>query len=271
MPAVVEEFGSTLNALGEPTLASLGLGGYWPIGLLQSGLELIHVTTGLPWWGTIAVSTAIIRTLITPAVVLGQRNSANMANSMPGMQEINDRVAEAKQMGDNYALTQAQQELSIYMKRNGCNPLKSMYVIGISAPVFMSFFFGIRGMVNAPVEALKSGGLLWFPDLTVSDPFFVLPAVTCATLWLTIKLNSDGSVTQVENSGMVSLLMKTFPLIMFPFMMKFPAAIGVYWASSNLWSLIQVSCDSGRLFLTLDPRVWSSFLTAFLTLDFEVV
>jgi len=38
-----------LTALGEPTLASLGLGGWGPIGLVQSLLENIHVLTGLPW------------------------------------------------------------------------------------------------------------------------------------------------------------------------------------------------------------------------------
>ena len=42
-----------LNALGEPTLASLGLGSYWPPGLAQQALEALHVTAGLPWWGAI--------------------------------------------------------------------------------------------------------------------------------------------------------------------------------------------------------------------------
>ena len=42
-----------LNSLGEPTLSSLGLCSYYPPGWVQSLLENIHLTTGLPWWGTL--------------------------------------------------------------------------------------------------------------------------------------------------------------------------------------------------------------------------
>lgn len=236
----VEELVSNINALGEPTLASLGLGGWSPVGLLQNGLELIHVTTGLPWWGTIAVSTVIIRSLMTPVVVIAQRNGAKFQNAMPKIQEINERIAEAKQMGDAYGLAQHQQELSQFMQRAGCNPFKSMAVVGVSAPIFISYFIALRRMVNAPVEALETGGMLWFTDLTVKDPYFVLPAMTCATLWLVIRLGSDGAITTATNNAIANTLMKVFPIFMFPFMMKFPAALTVYWASSNMCSLVQV-------------------------------
>ena len=49
----VPNVNETLNALGEPTLESLGLGGYSPPGLVQSALEFLHVSLGLPWWGSI--------------------------------------------------------------------------------------------------------------------------------------------------------------------------------------------------------------------------
>ena len=44
-----------LNALGEPSLGSLGLGGWTPPGLFQQFFEMLHVSAGLPWWGAIAV------------------------------------------------------------------------------------------------------------------------------------------------------------------------------------------------------------------------
>jgi hypothetical protein len=44
------------DALTEPTLSSLGLGGVSPVGLYQSALELLHVKAGLPWYGCIALS-----------------------------------------------------------------------------------------------------------------------------------------------------------------------------------------------------------------------
>lgn len=177
---------------------------------------------------------------MTPVVIVAQRNGAKMQNVMPKMQEINDRIAEAKQMGDEYGLAQHQQELSTFMKKEGCNPMKSMAVVGVSAPIFFSYFVGLRRMVNAPVEALESGGLMWFADLTSKDPYFILPAMTCGTLWLVFRLGTDASLTTATNNGAANIIMKIFPFALFPFMMNFPAAITVYWASSNLCSLVQV-------------------------------
>ena len=54
-PNVLDAPTEVLNALGEPTFASLGLGGNWPPGLMQSAMEALHVSTGLPWWSTIAI------------------------------------------------------------------------------------------------------------------------------------------------------------------------------------------------------------------------
>lgn len=57
-PPPIPDVGETLNqlnALGEQTLASLGLGGYTPAGLVQSFLEFVHVTYGIPWWEAIVI------------------------------------------------------------------------------------------------------------------------------------------------------------------------------------------------------------------------
>ncbi len=42
-----------LSSNGEPTFASLGLGGWTPAGVVQQCLEYVHVSWGLPWWGSI--------------------------------------------------------------------------------------------------------------------------------------------------------------------------------------------------------------------------
>lgn len=44
-------------------------------------------------------------------------------------------------------------------------------------------------MAHLPVESLATGGLLWFKDLTVPDPIFLLPVVTMATLSITVEVN----------------------------------------------------------------------------------
>ena len=48
---------AVLNSIGEVPLAELGLCNYTPAGLVQWGLENIHVGLDIPWWGAIAVGT----------------------------------------------------------------------------------------------------------------------------------------------------------------------------------------------------------------------
>ncbi|KAG0726622.1 Mitochondrial inner membrane protein OXA1L [Chionoecetes opilio] len=89
-----------LNALGEPTFTSLGLAGWTPVGLIQSALETMHVSLGMPWWLTIALATVMLRTLIFPLVVVGQRNAAKMNNNMPQLQVLQMKMTEARNSGD---------------------------------------------------------------------------------------------------------------------------------------------------------------------------
>ena len=56
------------------------------------------------------------------------------------------------------------------------------------APVFMSFFFGLKAMANAPVASMQYGGLFWFTDLTIADPYYLLPILTSVTMWATIEV-----------------------------------------------------------------------------------
>lgn len=229
-----------LAANGEPTFASLGLGGYSPIGLLQNALEFMHVTVDLPWYATIALSTVVIRFLLTPLVIITQRNAAIMRNIMPEMQEVQTRLTEARQMGNAHEYAQANQELMLMMRERGFNPLKNMLIPFAQMPIFLSYFIGIRRMVNAPVESLHTGGIGWFQDLTLADPYYVLPIVTSATLALTIHLGTEAARVPGQDSPMLMMVLKALPIIIFPFIMNFPAAMVVYWASSNFCSLIQV-------------------------------
>lgn len=51
-----EELANQLTALGEPTLASVGLANWTPAGFVQMFLETLHADIGLPWWGAIVAS-----------------------------------------------------------------------------------------------------------------------------------------------------------------------------------------------------------------------
>lgn len=58
-------------------------------------------------------------------------------------------------------------------------------------PVFLSMFYGLGGIAKLPVESFKTGGMLWFPDLTIADPYYILPAISALSVALVTKVGGD--------------------------------------------------------------------------------
>ena len=58
----------------------------------------------------------------------------------------------------------------------------------LQLPIFISVYKGLNEMAALPVVSMQSGGLFWFSDLTVPDPYLALPLMTAATLLITIEV-----------------------------------------------------------------------------------
>lgn len=230
----------SLAANGEPTLASLGLGGWSPVGMVQQCLEYLHVSLDIPWWGAILIGTVFVRVAMFPLVIISQRNSALLNNNLPEVQLLQLKMTQARQTGNQLEAARYAQEMMLFMKEKGLNPLKNVIVPLAQAPLFVSFFMGLRGMANCPIESMTYGGLWWFTDLTVPDQYFLLPIITSATMWLTIELGVDGGRLDAQNMQLMRYFLRAIPLIMIPFTINFPGAILCYWCSSNFISLLQV-------------------------------
>ncbi|XP_075979419.1 mitochondrial inner membrane protein OXA1L-like [Anticarsia gemmatalis] len=242
-PATISDLTGTVQSLaanGEPTFASLGLGGWSPVGMVQNCLEFLHVSLDIPWWGAILIGTVVVRVAMFPLVILSQRNTARMNNNLPEIQLLQLKMSQARQTGNQLEAARYAQEMMAFMKEKGLNPLKNMLVPLAQAPLFISFFMGLRGMANCPVESMSYGGMAWFLDLTVPDQFFILPLITSATMWATIELGVDGGRLDAQNMQMMRYFLRAIPIVMIPFTINFPGAILVYWCSSNFISLLQV-------------------------------
>lgn len=256
IPDVTEVAAQTLAANGEPTLASLGLAGYSPVGLAQRALEFLHVTMDIPWWGSILIGTIVVRVAMFPLVVISQRNAAIMNNNLPEIQALQLKMTRARQSGNQLESAGYAQEMVLFMKEKKLNPLKNMIVPLAQTPFFISFFMGLRGMANCPVDSLSYGGLWWFTDLTVPDQYFILPVITSLTMWATIELGVDGGKLQAQNMQIMRYVLRAIPLVMIPFTINFPGAILLYWCSSNFISLAQVGLlkvPKVRKFCKIDP------------------
>jgi YidC/Oxa1 family membrane protein insertase len=201
---------------------AMGLCNYTPVGALEAVLEAIHVTTGLPWWAAIAATTVAIRTLMLPLMVKVQRNNARVANINPDLQRIMNNVNEAKKSGDQMAIAKYSQQAQQLFKDNNCHPAKSLLLPVFQAPVMISFFMALRGMAELPVPGFLDGGLAWFTDLSVKDPYYVLPVLSSAGMLAILETGSETGAANPQAAGMKKFF-RGMTVLMIPFTAWMPS------------------------------------------------
>jgi len=94
----------------------------------------------------------------------------------------------------------------------------------------------MKAMAALPVPGLDQGGFLWLMDLTIPDPYYVLPVLTSVTMFYTFK---QGGETGVSNptamaDSVRNFLLYGFPALSFIFMMWFPACLQLTFATTGL-------------------------------------
>lgn len=220
-------------SMGDLPFAELGLNSWWPPGWIQWFMEFSHVSLGLPWWGTIVCTGVILRIVTIPLFILSQRAVAQNSHIMPKFMELQKKLNDAKFGGDWADQMRAQNKMAMYMKSTGYSPFATMKPTLFQAPIFMSVFLGIRKMVNLPVESMTHGGLFWFTNLTVSDPYYIFPLFNALSLLLQLELGVEMmSASKMPTSQ--KWMMRCIPMVMFPFLCFQTTALCLYW-SVSIW------------------------------------
>ncbi|ORX92401.1 hypothetical protein K493DRAFT_285773 [Basidiobolus meristosporus CBS 931.73] len=220
-------------------LKAMGLVNFTPVGFIQAALEFIHVSTGIPWWGTIVATTLLIRLALFPIVVKLQRNAAVLHNIKPEMDRLTAHLNRAKSDGDTVAIAQYSHEFRQLFEKHNANPLKMLALPLMQAPVMLSFFFALRDMAQLPVPQFQTGGTAWFTDLTAADPLYILPVVSGLGFLAILELGSEAG-TNVGQTKNVKWFFRFMAVAMVPVTANFASSIFVYWVTSNAFSIGQV-------------------------------
>lgn len=201
---------------------AMGLCNMTPVGALEAGLEAVHVYTGLPWWGSIAVATIAVRTLLLPLMIKIQRNNAKLMNINPEVTRIMGNLKAAQQTGDAVAVGKYSAEIQKLFTENGCHPMKSLGLPLIQMPVMISFFMALRAMAELPVPGLLTGGLGWFTDLSAKDPYYVLPVVSAAGVMAILEAGSEVGAANPQSKTMKNVF-RGLTIAMVPFTAWMPS------------------------------------------------
>ncbi|RDW84869.1 hypothetical protein BP6252_02459 [Coleophoma cylindrospora] len=221
-------------------LKSLGLDyGWGPTAVMEWCLEHVHVLAGTPWWGSICITAVLVRLLLLKPYIDASGNAAKLAQVKHITAPITEKMQAASRAGNTEMTWKLRQELQMVHKRAGIQIWKSMVPM---SQIFIGYgtFKLMRGMANLPVPGWETGGLLWIQNLTIPDPFFILPVVTAGMFHWLMRSGGETGIA-LTTPAMQTLLMYGIPLMTLVFTSWLPAGLQLSFFVTGVLSYIQAT------------------------------
>jgi YidC/Oxa1 family membrane protein insertase len=211
-----------LDKLGDNLGLSIDFGffGILSIPLLR-GLQFIYGM--LPNYGwAIVLLTFVVRLVLFPLQLKSIKSMKKMQKLQPELQKIKDKHKDDPQ--------RVQKETMELFKKNGANPLGGCLPMLMQMPIFFAFY---QVLYNA-VELVGAPFVGWITDLSIKDPFYVLPVGMGVAMFFQQKLTPSTSVDPTQQK-----IMMFMPLIFCFFMKDLPAGLNLYILTSTLFGIAQ--------------------------------
>jgi YidC/Oxa1 family membrane protein insertase len=183
-------------------------------------LQAIHSLIG-NWGWAIVVLTIGIKAIFFPLSAASYKSMAKMRVLTPRLAQLKERYADDKQ--------RLNQEMMKLYQTEKVNPLGGCLPIVIQIPVFISLYWVLLGAV----EMRDAPWILWIKDLASADPYFILPVIMMASMFIQTKLNPT------PPDPIQAKVMMMMPLIFGVMFFWFPAGLVLYWVVNNVLSIAQ--------------------------------
>ncbi len=183
-------------------------------------LQHIHSIVG-NWGWSIIFLTMLIKGLFFPLSAASYKSMARMRAVGPKLTALKEQFGD-----DRQKMSQAMMEL---YKKEKINPLGGCLPILVQMPVFLALYW----VLLESVEMRQAPWILWITDLSIKDPFFILPIIMGATMFIQQRLNPT------PPDPMQAKVMKMMPIIFTFFFLWFPAGLVLYWVVNNTLSIAQ--------------------------------
>ncbi|MRN38380.1 membrane protein insertase YidC [Neisseria sp. N95_16] len=183
-------------------------------------LNELHDLIGNWGWAIVAL-TIIVKAVLYPLTNASYRSMAKMRAVAPKLQAIKDKYGDDR-------MAQQQAMMQMY-KDEKINPLGGCLPMLLQIPVFIGLYWALF----ASVELRQAPWLGWIQDLSRPDPWFILPLIMAATMFIQTYLNPP------PTDPMQAKMMKIMPLIFSVMFFFFPAGLVLYWVVNNLLTIAQ--------------------------------
>jgi YidC/Oxa1 family membrane protein insertase len=211
-----------LVSLGDGLHLSVDFGFFAVLAVpILRGLQFIH--RYIPNYGiAIILLTILIRLITFPLQYKSFKSMKKMQTIQPELQLLKEKYKDDSQ--------KMQQETMALFKKAGANPLSGCLPLLLQMP----FFFAIYRVLYSAVELVGAPFFGWIHDLSIHDPFYVLPVLMAGAMFLQQKLTPQTTVDPTQQKIMLFM-----PLI-FGFIMKsLPAGLVLYILVSTVVGILQ--------------------------------
>tara|TARA_B100000809_G_C15131908_1_gene528834 strand:+ start:213 stop:1928 length:1716 start_codon:yes stop_codon:yes gene_type:complete len=153
--------------------------------------------------------------------------SATSYRSMANMRKIQPQMVRMKELYGSDRSRMSQEMMKLY-KKEKVNPMGGCLPVLVQMPVFLALYWVLMESVE-----LRHTSFLWLGDLSVKDPYFILPLLMGLTMFIQMKLNpTPPDPTQAK-------IMQIMPVAFTFLFMWFPAGLVLYWVTNNTLSICQ--------------------------------
>ncbi|WP_372614049.1 membrane protein insertase YidC [Halomonas sp.] len=183
-------------------------------------LDQIHSLIG-NWGWSIVFLTMLVKLVLWPLSAKAYKSMARMRKLGPEMQRLKEQYGDDRQ--------KMSQEMMKFYQKEKINPLGGCLPILVQMPVFIALYW----MLLESVELRHAPFMFWIQDLSVKDPYFILPILMGASMFVQQLLNPT------PPDPMQAKIMKMLPIIFTFFFLWFPAGLVIYWVVNNCISIVQ--------------------------------
>ncbi len=206
--------------------------GGWLQGLVQPFATMVirallwmKATLGLSYGWILVLFGVAVRIILWPLNQKAMRSSMQMQRIQPHLQEI-----QTKYKGDP---TKLQAEMMRVYKEHGMSPFSSLsgcLPMLIPLPVFFALFFVFQNTIE-----FRGVSFLWFPDISLKDPFYVIPILVAITAMGLSWIGMRGMKANEQQKMMMYLM----PAMMMVIFFNMASGLNLYYFVQNLASLPQ--------------------------------
>jgi YidC/Oxa1 family membrane protein insertase len=194
-------------------------------------LKSIYSVVGNWGWSIILITVFIKIVLYYPSAK-SYRSMARMKEVAPKMKILQERHKDDKQ--------KLQQEMMALYRKEKVNPLGGCLPMLVQIPIFIALYH----LLGAAVELRQAPFIGWIHDLSVKDPYYILPLLMGASMFAQQKLSPPpGDPTQAK-------VMMLLPVIFTVVFLHFSAGLVLYWLTNNILSIAQQT----YIMRTFDPK-----------------